>query len=122
MTQEGVRAFALSLPEAHEQSHFGRPDVRVRNKIFATFPDDGRTVNLKTTPVGLDMLSRSDPSTYRDVWGGRWVGVDLSRADPAELLELLVEAYSLAAPKKLVAEVKRLGAAVPKPRTRASRK
>lgn len=100
-TQDRVRSFALSLPEAHEDSHFGRPDLRVRRKIFATLPEDGRTVNLKTTPIGLDMLLRSDERTYRDVWGGRWVGVELARVEPGELRELIVEAYCLAAPKTL---------------------
>ena len=102
-TQEEVRGFSLSLPEAAESAHSGRPDLRVRNRIFATLPEDGRTVNLKTTPIGLDMLLRSDPATYRQVWGGRWVGVELAGVDPAELRELIVEAYCLAAPKKLAA-------------------
>jgi hypothetical protein len=102
-SQEDVRSFALSLPEAHEASHMGRPDLRVRKKIFATLPEDGRSVNLKTTPIGLDMLLRDDPDTFRDVWGGRWVGVDLSRVSPEETRELLVEAYCLAAPRKLAA-------------------
>jgi len=106
MTQDEFRTLALSLPEAHEHSHFGRPDLRVRNRIFATLPEDGRTVNLKTTPIGLDMLLRSDPTTYRDAWGGRWVGVDLAKVPDGELRELLVEAYCLAAPKKLAAQAK----------------
>ena len=102
-TQDDFRRFALSLPEAHPGSHMGREDLRVRNKIFATLPEDGRTVNLKTTPIALDMLVRSDPATYRDVWGGRWVGVDLAAVTPDELTELALEAYCLAAPKKLCA-------------------
>lgn len=105
-TQEEVRRFSLGLPETGEQSHFGRPDLRVRGKIFATLPEDGRTVNLKTTPIGLDMLLRSDAETYRDAWGGRWVGIELSRVDPGELRELIVEAFCLAAPKKVAAAVR----------------
>lgn len=101
LTQDRARSFALSLPETHEHAHMGRPDLRVRNKIFMTLPEDGRTINLKTTPIALDMLIRSDSATYRDVWGGRWVGVELSRADATELQELMVEAYCLAAPKAL---------------------
>ena len=102
-TQDQVRAFALALPEAHEHSHMGRPDLRVRNKIFATLPQEGHSVNIKTTPLALDMLLRSDPETYHDVWGGRAVGVDLARVEPSELRELLVEGYRLAAPKTLAA-------------------
>src|SRR5690606_38558888 len=105
-TQAEVRAFALSLPEAHESSHMGRPDLRVRKRIFATLPEGGATVNLKTTPIALDMLLRSDPETFRDVWGGRWVGVELTRIDIEELRELLLDAYCLAAPKKLAASVR----------------
>jgi hypothetical protein len=74
-TVDEVRRFALSLPEAHEHSHFGRPDIRVRNKIFATLPEGGQTVYLKVTPLGLDLLVRTDPETYRDAWGGRRVEV-----------------------------------------------
>ena len=106
-SQEQVRAFALSLPEAHEHEHMGRPDLRVRKRIFATLPPDGRSVNVKTTPLALDMLLRSDPDTFRDVWGGRSVGIDLSRIDPAELQELLLAGYCLAAPRTLAAQVRR---------------
>ena len=108
-SQEQVRAFALSLPEAQELSHMGRPDLRVRKRIFATLPQDGRSVNVKITPLALDMLLRSDPETFRDVWGGRWIGVDLSRIDPAELQALLLDGYCLAAPRSLAAEARRVG-------------
>jgi hypothetical protein len=103
LSQEQVRAFALSLPESHQHSHMGRPDLRVRNKIFATLPEDGLTVNVKTTPVALDMLLREDPSAFRDVWGGRWVGVELARVPAEEVRELLLEGYCLAAPRQLAA-------------------
>lgn len=103
-TQDQVRAFALGMPEVREGSHQGRADLRVRNKIFLTFPEDGATVNIKTTPAGLDMLLRSG-DMYRDVWGGRWVGVELARVAEDELRNLLVEGYCLAAPKSLVSVV-----------------
>jgi hypothetical protein len=105
-SQDQVRAFALSLPETHEHAHMGRPDLRVRNKIFATLPEDGRTVNIKITPLALDVLMRTDAETYRDAWGSRWVGVELARIEPAELCELIVDGYCLAAPKSLGARVR----------------
>lgn len=101
-SQEDVRRLALTLPESHESSHFGRPDLRVRKKVFATLPEGGKTVNLKTTPANLDLLRRLDPETYLDVWDGRWVGVVLDRIEPETLREMLVEAWCLAAPKSLV--------------------
>lgn len=102
-----IRDFALRFPETSEDSHFGRPDLRVRRKIFVTLPEeDPGTVILKTTPLALDMLVRSDDSVFRDAWGGRWVGIDLERIDPEELCDLILEAYCLAAPKKLGAQAR----------------
>lgn len=109
LSQEEFRREALTLPEAQESSHMGRPDLRVRNRIFATLPQDGRTVNLKTTPQGLDMLLRDDDQAYRDVWGGRWVGVELARVPADQLRELLLEAYCLAAPRALAVAARSAG-------------
>ena len=113
LTQEEVRALALSLPEAQQSSHMGRPDLRVRNKIFATLPEDGRTVNMKTTPQGLDMLLRDGSDAFKDVWGGRWVGVELARVDAAEVRELLLEAYCLADPRALAQRARESGMGTP---------
>jgi len=102
LTQAVARTVALSLPEATEGSHMGTPDLRVRNKIFATLPPTAPgTINLKTTPANLDALVRRAPATYRDAWGGRWMGVELARISAGELRELLREAWRLAAPKRL---------------------
>ena len=76
MTQDEARAFALSLPDTTEQSHMGRPDLRVQNKIFLTLPPDGRTVNLKSSSNNLAALVARDPEAYRDVWGGALGGRD----------------------------------------------
>lgn len=100
-SQDDVRAFALTLPEATSGAHHGREDVRVRNKIFATLPEDGSLV-LKTTPENLDALLRADPEIFRRVWGERWVGVALSSLDIDFLKELVVDAWKAAAPKTLV--------------------
>ena len=99
--QRFVRRVALALPEASEGSHMGHPDLRVRNKVFAGLAADGRTVALKTTPANLDALVTVDPETFRDAWGGRWVGVVLARVSRDELRDLIVEAWRLVAPKRL---------------------
>lgn len=101
LTQQLVRELALALPETHEHQHRGRPDLRVKNKIFATLPDDGRTVNVKTTPADLDLLVSTAPDTFRDVWGGTWVGVDLGRISRSRLRGPVITAWRLAAPKRL---------------------
>ena len=38
MTQDDIRALALSLPLAEEHPHFDRASFRVKGKIFATLP------------------------------------------------------------------------------------
>ena len=43
----------------------------------------------------------SDPEVYRDVWGGRWVGVTLERVEADALRALIVDAWRLAAPRAL---------------------
>jgi hypothetical protein len=40
-----ARAVALSLPEAVEQDHHGRPSFRVGGKIFATLWTDDRPLS-----------------------------------------------------------------------------
>ena len=78
------------------------PDFRVRNRIFATVPPKAPgTVNVKMDPVSVAALTRSHPDTYRDVWGGRWVGVRLDRLTEARLHTWLADAWALAAPKML---------------------
>ena len=103
LTQADARAMALALPEAHESSHMGTPDFRVRNRIFATVPPTppGRVV-LKMAPANLDALVQRDSATFHDVWGGRWVGVELARITREELKEFMADAWQLAAPKSLV--------------------
>ncbi len=48
----------------------------------------------------VDALVREDPETYRDAWGGKWLGVKRDRVGRAKLRALIEEAWSLAAPKK----------------------
>jgi hypothetical protein len=102
LTQNDARRMALALPEARERAHMGHADLRVRNKIFASLPNDERRVAIKIEPANLDLLTRTDPATFSDVWGGRWVGVDLDRVGRSTLRQLLADAWELTAPKSLV--------------------
>ena len=102
ITAATVRASALALPQAIESSHFAQPDFRVKNKIFATLPADPAVVCLKTTPANLDALIAADPLAFRNEWRGRWLRVRLDRVSLAMLEDLLLEAWTLVAPKALV--------------------
>ena len=73
--------------------------------MFATLSDDGHSATVKATREEQAALVAAAPDTF-DVpaYVGRhgWVGIRLATVDPAELRELLVEAWRLTAPKRLV--------------------
>ena len=80
----------------------GHPDLRVAGKIFVGLAArDENSISLKSTAMNVDALVRDDPETYRDAWGGKWLGVKLDHVNRAKLRVLIEEAWSLAAPKKL---------------------
>lgn len=76
-------------------------DLRVANKIFASFSDEN-TVVVKASPIDLDLLVESNPAAFRSVWGGRWLAVTLGRVSRPVVKELLENSWALTAPKRLV--------------------
>jgi predicted DNA-binding protein (MmcQ/YjbR family) len=104
MNDERYRKLALSLPEAEEKSHFGKPDFRVRNKIFAGFTDKGRAY-VKLTPEQQGILVGAESKLVSPIpggWGKKgWTLVDHENADGALLRSVLAMAYKNVAPKKL---------------------
>jgi hypothetical protein len=107
ITTRRFRALALSQPEAEEKSHFGQPDFRVRNKIFAGLSRDGSRGNLKLSYRLQTQIRERNPDAFSacaGAWGRRgWTYVDLAQAEYAEVETLMHEAWCLTAPKSLVA-------------------
>lgn len=104
MHADDFRRIALELPEAEEKSHFGKPDFRVRDRIFATLPPGGRAV-FKLTPDEQAMLAEAEPAIFRPVKGGwgrqGWTEADLTTADETTLRSVCRMAWRNAAPAKL---------------------
>lgn len=101
---EEARSLALSLPEAVEQDHHGRPSFRVGGKIFATLWTEER-MNVMLDEGGILTAIDRAPQACEEVrWGKRLaaVGVTLGNAGPELLRELLTEAWELKAPKRLL--------------------
>ena len=95
VSTDEARALALSLPEAIEQDHHGRPSFRVRGKIFATLWNDDR-MNVMLDEGGVLTAVSDFPEACEEVrWGRRLaaVGVTLSRVDADRLRELLTDAW-----------------------------
>jgi hypothetical protein len=106
ITADELRRAALSLPEAEERETWGHPTFRVRDKLFATLSDDRRSAGIKATKEEQTALVAADPETFGvPAYVGRygWVSVELATADPAEVRELVTEAWRQTAPKRLVA-------------------
>jgi len=107
VTTAQLRALSLSLPDTEEKSHFGKPDFRVRNKIFAGLSEEPRRGYFKARPELQVELSASSSGVFSAAPGGwgrsGWTYVDLPRVQLALLRELIVEAWTLVAPAKLVA-------------------
>ena len=102
---DAVRAMALSLPEAEECDHLGRPSFRVRDKVFATLWELEARAVLKLSPDAQDALVASDPRTFLVGPGSNqgWTGVELATIDLDLFRDLLVGSWRQIAPRRIVA-------------------
>jgi hypothetical protein len=103
MELQGVRKFALALPEIAEQDHFGNPSFRVLGRIFAAVPDESH-LNVMIDPFDVDGMVRAEPESCAELpWGKKVSGVRVSlpNAAPAMVEELLRAAWKRKAPKRL---------------------
>ncbi|WP_437599680.1 MmcQ/YjbR family DNA-binding protein [Sorangium sp. So ce590] len=106
ISSDDLRKLALSLPEAEEQDHFGKPSFRVRGKIFATHWVEQEGAVLKLSLEEQDSLVQAQPDVFSVTpWGHQgWTRVELRRVDRTLLEELLVGAWRRVAPKRVVAQ------------------
>ena len=106
ITADELRQLVRSLPEAEERETWGHPTFRVRDRMFAAMSDDGQQASVKATKVEQTALVSAAPETFGiPAYVGRhgWVSIQLATVDPAEVRELIVEAWRQTAPKRLVA-------------------
>lgn len=107
MTFEDVRRIALGLPEVELGTWFGTPAFKVRGRSFSRLREDGDLV--VKAELGLrEALIEARPGTYfvtPHYQDYPYVLVRLAEADEEELGDLLVDAWAMVAPKRLVAGV-----------------
>lgn len=116
MTQDPLdrlRGLCLALPESTERRSHGEPAWFVCDKkLFVTYANhhhDDRLAFWCAAPEGAqDELTASDPMHYFTppyVGHRGWLGVFLDvELDWEEIAELVVEAYRVVAPKRLLTE------------------
>lgn len=97
-----VRRYALSLPGVTEEPHFHFSSFRVSGKIFATIPPDERHVHVFVADPERERMTAMAPEAYEKLWWGKKVmglRVTLSKADSADVKDLIHSAWSRKAPK-----------------------
>jgi hypothetical protein len=108
MTFKQLQRLCLSLPEVEERETWGDATFRVRNKIFAISSPDGDIATIKASLDDQSGLIAMDPDTFAvAAYTGKygWVRVRLAGV-PLELAERLIQnAWSLTAPRRLVAKL-----------------
>jgi hypothetical protein len=103
VTVSRARELALSLTDAVELDHHGRPSFRIAGKIFATLWDEDH-MNVMVDEDGIHTAVQARPEVCAEVWWGKRlaaVRVELTRADEALLSELLADAWERKAPARL---------------------
>ncbi|HEV8372872.1 MAG TPA: MmcQ/YjbR family DNA-binding protein [Actinomycetota bacterium] len=109
-----LRRLCLALPETNERQSHGEPTWFVRDrKVFVTYADrhhDDRLAFWCAAPPGAQAaLVASDPERFfvPPYVGHRgWLGVYLDvPVDWDEVAELVLDAYRMVAPKRLLAEL-----------------
>jgi hypothetical protein len=111
---ERLRRLSLALPETTERLSHGEPTWFIRGKTtFVTYADhhhDDRVAFwCAALPDARNALVNADPERYfvppyvgHRGWLGVWVDVPV---DWDEMAELVVDAYRMVAPKRLLAEL-----------------
>lgn len=103
-----ARRYALSLPEVTEQPHFVYASFRVRGRIFATVPPDGKHMHVFAAETAREIALELHGECVEKLWWGRKVvGVRIRLADaaPEVVKGLLMQAWVNRAPRKLAAQV-----------------
>jgi hypothetical protein len=103
VSQHQARSLALTLPEAIESDHHGRPSFRVAGKIFATLWDQDH-MNVMLDQDGIRTAAEVYPEMCEEFWWGKRLGalsVDLGTIEAGTLADLLADAWEGKAPKRL---------------------
>ena len=108
-TIEDVRAFVAELPRAYEVLVRDRVKFRVGRIVFLAFSRDETQMGFGYPKDLREALVASDPSKFlmpgRADMRYQWAEARLPALDVTELRELVLDAWRLCVPKKVVTEL-----------------
>jgi hypothetical protein len=107
VTVEEVRELAGTLPRAYEVLVRDRVKFRVGRIVFLAFSRDETTMGFAFPKEEREALVASEPQKFEMPTTSdlryHWVVVRLAAIDRAEMRELVVDAWRMVVPKKVVA-------------------
>jgi len=106
---EDVLELARDLPGVDESTSYGTPSLKVKGKFMARLRDEGSVLVVRCDLDEKPFLLEANPQTlfttpHYDGYGAVLVRMDA--VDRDELKELLIDAWLLVAPKKLVEQAR----------------
>ncbi|ALG12431.1 MmcQ/YjbR family DNA-binding protein [Kibdelosporangium phytohabitans] len=108
VTVEQIRAVALTLPRAYEAIVRDRVKFRVGQIVFAALSRDETTMGFGYPKAQRDALISGEPDKFfppsKSDERFNWVQVWLSAIDEQEMRELVIDAWRMCVPKKVIAE------------------
>ena len=111
VTVDEVRAFASTLPRSTEAFVQGRIKFRVGRIVFLAFSRDGTLLGFGFPKEWREALVESEPDTFMlprpSDLRYNWVVVRLEAIDEERMRELVLDAWQMCVPQKLVDEYAR---------------
>jgi hypothetical protein len=108
VTLDDVRAFASGLPRTTEGVVHRRVKFRVGQIVYLDFSRDETVMGFAFPKEWREALIDSDPERFLLPRASdlryNWVCVRLDTIDAAEMRELVLDAWAMVVPKKVVAE------------------
>jgi len=108
VTASDVRELARTLPRASEVFVRGRIKFRVGRIVFLSFSKDGSIMGFGFPKEWRPALVEAEPEKFSLPGDSdmryHWVHVRLDAIDPAEMRDLVENAWAMCAPKFLVEE------------------
>lgn len=108
VTIEQVRAFAMTLPGTYETLVRDRVKFRVGRYVYVAFSRDETEMGFGFPKAEREAIVRSEPDKFfmpsQSDLRYHWLEVRLSTIDETEMRELVLDAWRMAAPKRVVAE------------------
>ena len=105
---EDIRALASTLPRTSEHLIHDRVKFRVGSIVYVAFSRDETEMGFAFPKEERDALVAGDPDTFRMPRTSdlrfNWVVVRLDRIDVEEAHELVLDAWRMVVPQKVIAE------------------